>query len=186
VRKGRRRHNVARALRERMPVDMTMTMTMGLEHRQDPRIMLVHGGRRRHLHRLHTILIQLASIPHLAGAVLMTGVHVLCTHQLVVLVLFHILPDDDLELCTEDDAEAVSADGLVDAGDAAALAPFVEFTAEGVCFEFEETEFAGGEEAVAPGSVYVGDGGVDDGGFGRTTDLGKVWEKGCQVLKWLY
>jgi len=64
--------------------------------------------------------------------VVVVGVHVLRTQKFVVLLLFHILPYDDFELCAQDDAKAVAADGLLDAGDAAALTPFIEFATEGV------------------------------------------------------
>jgi hypothetical protein len=32
------------------------------------------------------------------------------------------------------------------------------------------------------GSVDVSDGGVDDGRFRGTTDLGKVWKESCEIL----
>jgi hypothetical protein len=44
------------------------------------------------------------------------------------------MTDDDFELCTEDDTKAITADGLFDAGDTAALSPLVELAAKSVCF----------------------------------------------------
>lgn len=127
-------------------------VAVSLDHTEYPRVMLdgaVNGGGRGGIHAFHPIFVKLVRIPHLVvvgmgGAVLvMVGVHVLRTQEFVVLLLFHILPYDDFELCAKDDAKAVAANGLLYASDAAAFTPFVQFTTEGVCLEFEETEFAG-------------------------------------------
>jgi hypothetical protein len=116
-------------------------MAVGLEHRKDPRIVLVYGRRRGRIQPVHPKLVKLTRIPHLIiiTTTLVVWVHVLRTQELVVFFLFHILPYDDFELCAEDNAEAIPADGFFDAGDATALTPLIEFAAEGVSFEFEET-----------------------------------------------
>ena len=90
---------------------------------------------------------------------------------------------EDLDLTAEDHLESLPADGLVDAGKARAIAPFVEFATKGVGLELEKTELTSGEEAVPARSVYVGDGGVDDGGLGGTADLGEVGEEGRKILR---
>ena len=66
--------------------------------------------------------------------------------------------------------------------DTGAVSPFIEFTTERIGFEFEEAELAGSEETVTTGGVDVCYGRVDDGRFGGTADLGKVWEEGGEVL----
>ena len=90
---------------------------------------------------------------------------------------------EDLDLTAEDHLESLAADGLVDAGKARAVAPFVELAAEGVGLELEETELAGSEGAVPAGRVDVGDGGVDDGRLGGAADLGEVGEEGSEILR---
>jgi len=108
----------------------------------------------------------------------------------VVLVVF-VLPivvavggsaDDDLELARDNHGEAVTADGFFDAGDTSALTPLIELAAEGIGFDLEHAELAGGKEAVSARGMDMGDGGVDNGGFRRAADLGKVGEEGGEVL----
>jgi hypothetical protein len=150
---------------------------LGLEHRNKAGVL--HDARRGRgdvpVGGVHAVVVEIGAVP--AGV---PGVDVLGP-VLVLVLLLNVLPDDDLELRAEDDAEAVAADGLFDAGDPAALAPLVELAAEGVCLDLEEAEFPRGEEAVALGGVDVCDGGVDDGGLGRAADLGQVGEEGCEV-----
>jgi len=113
-------------------------MAMSLDHSEDPRVVLagaVNGGGRGGIHAVHPIFIKLVLIPQLivmGRVVLVVRVHVLRTQEIVVFFLFHILTDDDFELCAEDDGKAIAAYGLLYASDCATLTPFVEFTAEGI------------------------------------------------------
>jgi len=45
-------------------------------------------------------------------------------------------------------------------------------------FGSQKTEFTGSQEMMTTRSVDVGYRGIDDGRFGRTSDLRKVWEEG--------
>ena len=101
---------------------------------------------------------------------------------LVAVLLLNRAGGEDLDLAREDHLEGLAADGLVDAGKAGAIAPLVELTAERVGLELEKAELARSECAVPAGRVDVGDRRVDDGGLGRTADLGEVGEEGGQIL----
>lgn len=120
-----------------------MSRAMGLEHRKHPRIMLVNGRRRRDIHAIYTKVVNISCIPHLiiimvTTITLVVWVHVLRTQEFVVLFLFHILTYDDFELGAEDDTKTITSNWLFHTRNATTFAPFVEFTTESVCFEFEE------------------------------------------------
>lgn len=109
------------------------------------------------------------------------GMHV------VVAVVFHVFlvvcGDDDFDFAAEDEAKAVTADGLFDTRETRAVSPFVELAPECVGLELDKTEFAGSDETVAAGSVDVGNGRVDDRGLGRTPDLGQIGQKSSEILR---
>lgn len=89
-----------------------------------------------------------------------------------------------LETAADEFLEIAGASGLLDGGQAHAgtLAPLVDFGAEGIGFELEQTELTGRGSAGTTHGVDESDGGVDDGGLGRTTDGGKVGEQGSKIL----
>ena len=90
-----------------------------------------------------------------------TGVVVIAVIVVAIVTISSLLLDgagaEDFDLTAEDHLERLAADGLVDAGKTRAVAPFVEFTTEGVRLELEETELTCGEETVPAGGVDVGD-----------------------------
>src|ERR1700684_3251193 len=63
----------------------------------------------------------------------------------------------NLDFTRKNHGEPFTAEMLCYAGKSSALMPFVEFTTESVGFEFEESEFAGGELAMTAGCVDVSD-----------------------------
>lgn len=106
---------------------------------------------------------------------------------LVAVFVFALLLDrssaEDLDFAAHDHLEALATDGLVDARETSTVTPLVEFTTEGIRFELEETELAGGKETMTARGVDVSDGAVDDRGLAGTSDLGEVREQGSQVLR---
>jgi len=79
-------------------------------------------------------------------------------------------------LTTDNDIEPFPSNWFFDSDQSSSIAPFVNFIAKMVVFGFQKTEFTGGQEVMTTGGVNIGYGRIDDGRFGRTSDLGKVWE----------
>jgi hypothetical protein len=101
-------------------------------------------------------------------------------HVVFTLFVFHtiIVVDvggkDDLDFASEDETEAVTANGFFNTGKARTITPIVELTSESISFEFEQTKFTSGDNTVTTRSVNVSDGRVDNGRFRRATDLRQV------------
>jgi hypothetical protein len=79
--------------------------------------------------------------------------------------------DYNFDFTAENQAEAITSNGLFDTGETGVVPPFVEFTSKSIRFEFEKTKFASGDKTMSAGSVNMSDGRVDDSRFRRTTNL---------------
>jgi len=101
-----------------------------------------------------------------------TGTEVIV--PITVLFIDDTWADNDFDFAAHDHGEGFAADGLLDSGEAASVTPLVELSSESIGLEFEKAELAGGEEAMAPGGMDIGDGGVDDRGLGRATNLREI------------
>jgi len=149
-------------------------------------IVVMHHGMVHHLwwllmliHRHDHIFLDIIHIRSLILLLLLLLMLLHSRHAIfaIFIFLFHPNSCDHLEFTADDHTKAFPTDGFFHTGNSRAITPFVEFTAESVCFVLEESKFAGCEGAMAPGCVDVGDGRVDDGGFGGAPDLGEIGEK---------
>jgi hypothetical protein len=101
-------------------------------------------------------------------------------HVVFTLFIFHtvivvdVVGEDDLDFASEDEAETVTANGFFNTGKARTITPIVELTSESISFEFEQTKFTSGDNTVTTRSVNVSDRRVDNGRFGRATNLRQV------------
>jgi hypothetical protein len=73
------------------------------------------------------------------------------------------------------------ADGLFDTRERVALAPFVEFLAEGIVLSVEETDFACGKDTRATRIGDESDRRVDDCALGGTADGCEIGKNRCEV-----
>ena len=120
-------------------------------------------------------------VVHARGGVVVVAIVVVAVVA-VCAFFFNGACAEDLNLAAEDHLEGLAADGLVDAGKARAVAPFVEFATESVGLELEKAELASSEQAMPARGVDVCNGRVDDGRLGGAADLGKVGEESSQIL----
>ena len=94
---------------------------------------------------------------HGGGADIVVLVAVFITVITIPTILLINNSSKHLDFTRKNHGEAFTAGRLFYAGKSSAVTPFVEFTTESVGFEFEESEFAGGELAMTAGCVDVGD-----------------------------
>lgn len=153
----------------------------------------VSGGRDRNIrievtrldHRSHTRIVELIHTG-MAMRNVDNGRKLVLIARVVVVIFVVLLSRDSgnhLELTTENHGKTIASDRLFDGRNTGTITPLVDFTAKSVRFMFEHAELAGREHSVAAGSMYVGNGRIDDGGLGRTTDLGQIRQKGGKILR---
>ncbi len=70
---------------------------------------------------------------------------------------------DNLEFSGDNHGESFAADGFLDARNAGAVVPIIQFPAQLISFVLQGTELAGCVYAMAAGGVDVGNRGVDNG-----------------------
>jgi hypothetical protein len=76
-------------------------------------------------------------------------------HALVIFVLGG--GENDLNLTTEYQVEAITTGGLLKARDTRSLVPLIQFPTEGIGLRLDRTEFTSSNQPVSAGSMNVGD-----------------------------
>jgi len=159
---------------------MSMGMVRGVHHLVHLLLMLLlllgmvrmhllrWRGRRLVIHRHHTLLLNIIHIRPIATIRrLLLLLHT--AHRANTIFLILILADTrdgkHLELPADHHPKAFASHWLFDSWDTSPVAPLVDLPAERIGFVLEHPQLARGEHAVAPGSVDMRDGGVDDGGL---------------------
>jgi len=148
-------HGHRRGRQQAMMVMMTMRTRTSTSGATPP----IRASKRRAkviLHTLHAQIIRLPqplSLPSSSRILsLITALptkRAILIHPIVLILPTHI-PNDELQLSRDDHPELLVPHWLLDAGDARAVPPFVEFPTESVSFGLERAKLLRGHEPVPP------------------------------------
>lgn len=131
------------------------------------------------LHETTHVLVVVAH--HTVGGVILIAEVVSCIITTIVLV---DRSADSLDFTAEDHLEGFTTDRFFYARETRSVPPLVELSSKSIGLHLEQTEFTRGKGTVTTRGLDVSNGRVDDGGLGRTTDLGEVGQQGSQILLW--
>ena len=116
------------------------------------------------------------------GDIAIVAVVTVSVAVIVTVILLDRACGEHLDFAGENHLEGFASDGLLDARESRAVAPFVQLAAKSIRFELEKAKLACSEQAVTTRRLDVRDRAVDDGRLGWPADLRQVRKQCGKVL----
>lgn len=108
--------------------------------------------------------------------------------KIVLAIVVHILlifllsgGDNNFDLTIEHHAEAIATGGFLSTGNTRTIAPFVQLPTKGISLRLKRAKFTSSNQPVTARGVNVSNGRINDGRFGRATNLREVRQKGSEI-----